>query len=66
MFTLDRILAHEFGHHTGLPDYGTPNSMGNVNKWENTIMRQVAPTQPDRASYSVPTLQPARQPWWKN
>ena len=53
-FTLDRILSHELGHHTGLADFGTPNAMGNVNKWENRIMRQVSPPQPDRGNYYLP------------
>jgi hypothetical protein len=53
-FTLERLLAHEFGHHTGLADEGTPNSMGNVNKWENPIMRELSPYQPDRTMYYFP------------
>jgi len=33
----ERILAHELGHFTGMKDDG-PNSMNNVNGWENPIM----------------------------
>jgi hypothetical protein len=68
MFSLDRILAHELGHHTGLSDYGTPNDMGNVTKWENTIMRELSPAQPERSKYAPAEwpLMPAKQPWWKS
>jgi RHS repeat-associated protein len=55
-FTLERVLAHELGHPTGLPDIGTPNNMGNVIKWENPIMREIAPEQPDRGRYFLPPL----------
>lgn len=49
-FTLDRVLAHEFGHLTGVMDDGVMN-MNNVNRWENYIMRQMDPVQPDRIKY---------------
>jgi RHS repeat-associated protein len=47
---IDRVLSHEIGHLTNVGDDG-PQKMLNVNQWENPIMRQVSPSQPDRVEY---------------
>lgn len=49
-YTLDRVLTHEIGHLAGTRDDGV-NSLNNVNRWENPIMRQIAPSSSDRTAY---------------
>lgn len=51
--SLDRMLAHEIGYLTGTRDDG-PERMNNIRRWENPIMNEIAPTQPNRTSYGIP------------
>ena len=55
LFENARIFWHEMGHPTGTLDDGS-ESMRNVNRWENPIMRQIDPSSPARARYETRTL----------